>query len=143
MQNAASRFTNGKSAPSPESLMRSRFTAFVMHKIGYLLQTWHPTTRPSDLDLQGSPNWTTLQILDASETGNKGNVHFRAMYREMGRWGYLEENSDFVREENQWLYVSGTPRQGTFKPSRNDRCPCGSGRKYKACCLNRESNVLD
>ena len=24
------------------------------------------------------------------------------------------------------------------KPGRNDRCPCGSGKKYKACCLTRE-----
>jgi uncharacterized protein len=23
------------------------------------------------------------------------------------------------------------------KPGRNDPCPCGSGKKYKACCLNR------
>ena len=25
-----------------------------------------------------------------------------------------------------------------MKPSRNDPCPCGSGRKYKACCLGRD-----
>ena len=24
------------------------------------------------------------------------------------------------------------------KPGRNDRCPCGSGRKYKACCLTKD-----
>lgn len=24
------------------------------------------------------------------------------------------------------------------KPGRNDRCPCGSGKKYKACCLMRD-----
>src|SRR5271165_3584252 len=24
------------------------------------------------------------------------------------------------------------------KPGRNDRCPCGSGKKYKACCLTRD-----
>jgi len=24
------------------------------------------------------------------------------------------------------------------KPGRNDRCPCGSGKKYKACCLPRD-----
>ena len=23
------------------------------------------------------------------------------------------------------------------KPGRNDRCPCGSGKKYKACCLTK------
>jgi hypothetical protein len=25
------------------------------------------------------------------------------------------------------------------KPGRNDPCPCGSGRKYKRCCLGREA----
>ena len=33
------------------------------------------------------------------------------------------------------------------KPGRNDRCPCGSGKKYKACCLTKdesaERDVLD
>ena len=24
------------------------------------------------------------------------------------------------------------------KPGRNDRCPCGSGKKYKQCCLTRD-----
>lgn len=24
------------------------------------------------------------------------------------------------------------------KPRRNDRCPCGSGKKYKACCLTTD-----
>jgi len=25
------------------------------------------------------------------------------------------------------------------KPGRNDRCPCGSGKKYKVCCLTRDT----
>jgi hypothetical protein len=28
-------------------------------------------------------------------------------------------------------------QQGTAKPKRNEPCPCGSGRKYKKCCLHR------
>ena len=24
---------------------------------------------------------------------------------------------------------------------RNDPCPCGSGRKYKRCCLNRQADT--
>ncbi len=24
------------------------------------------------------------------------------------------------------------------KPGRNDRCPCGSGKKYKVCCLTKD-----
>jgi SEC-C motif len=27
------------------------------------------------------------------------------------------------------------------KPGRNDRCPCGSGKKYKACCLTKDDAV--
>ncbi len=26
-------------------------------------------------------------------------------------------------------------------PGRNSPCPCGSGRKYKQCCLGRESEL--
>ena len=26
------------------------------------------------------------------------------------------------------------------KPGRNDRCPCGSGKKYKACCLTKDES---
>ena len=29
-----------------------------------------------------------------------------------------------------------TVRYSTPKPGRNEPCPCGSGRKYKHCCLN-------
>jgi len=28
------------------------------------------------------------------------------------------------------------------KPGRNDPCPCGSGKKYKNCCIDKESNVV-
>ena len=27
------------------------------------------------------------------------------------------------------------------KPGRNDPCPCGSGKKYKACCLTRDTDT--
>lgn len=28
------------------------------------------------------------------------------------------------------------------KPDRNDPCHCGSGRKYKNCCLDKENSTL-
>lgn len=27
------------------------------------------------------------------------------------------------------------------KPGRNDKCPCGSGRKYKQCCLEKDEEA--
>ncbi|MDY6840045.1 MAG: SEC-C metal-binding domain-containing protein [Pseudomonadota bacterium] len=44
------------------------------------------------------------------------------------------ENSEFLRENRNWYYLRGDTREGQLKPGRNDPCPCGSGKKYKACC---------
>lgn len=128
-------FHQGEPAPSPEALMRSRYAAFVLNLPDYLQTTWHHSARPEALTLEDSPNWTSLQILDAHESGDKGKVHFRALYRLGKGWGFLEENSDFIREQGRWYYLRGDTSEGQLKPGRNDPCPCGSGRKYKACCL--------
>ncbi|WP_322002068.1 YchJ family protein [Marinobacter alexandrii] len=125
----------GEAAATPEALMRSRYSAFVVGQADYLLATWHPSTRPVELSLEWSPDWVSLTILDSSEAGEAGQVHFRAVHRVGDGWGYLEEQSQFVREQGRWLYVTGDTSEGQLKPGRNDRCPCGSGRKYKACCL--------
>jgi SEC-C motif-containing protein len=36
--------------PDAESLMRSRYSAFVLERANYLLATWHASTRPAALD---------------------------------------------------------------------------------------------
>lgn len=114
--------------------MRSRYAAFVVKDRDYVLKTWHPSTRPEALTLEDSPQWASLRILDSDEDGDNGRVHFRAMYRSGKGWGYLEEVSDFIKEDGRWLYLSGDTTEGQLKPGRNEPCPCGSGRKFKACC---------
>ncbi|MEE2762741.1 MAG: YchJ family protein [Pseudomonadota bacterium] len=128
------RFHLGEPAPTPEALMRSRYSAFVHGLVDYLQQTWHPNTRSADLSLDDSPAWTSLTILDSGQQGDSGQVQFRAVCRLGTGWGFLEERSAFVREQGRWYYLSGDTREGTLKPGRNDPCPCGSGRKYKVCC---------
>ena len=126
---------NEADAPTPEALMRSRYSAFVLGLADYLLATWHPDTRPATLPLESSPQWVGLQVLSAGEQGERGQVHFRAVYRLPDGFGFLEEESEFLKEGSRWFYASGKTREGRLSPGRNDRCPCGSGRKYKACCL--------
>jgi len=115
--------------------MRSRFSAFVLKLGDYLRASWHPDTRPEELDLDNSPDWASLRILESSQNGENGLVHFQAIYRLNPGWGYLQERSQFVRENGRWYYLNGQPHEGILKPGRNDPCPCGSGRKFKACCL--------
>lgn len=128
-------YHEGKPAPTPEHLMRSRYCAFALKLTDYLQATWHSSTRPQTLDLTGSPRWASLRVLSASESGSEGRVHFRAIYRADRGWGYLEEESTFVREGGHWYYIGGDTTEGMLKPGRNEPCPCGSGKKHKVCCL--------
>lgn len=127
---------------SAAALMRSRYTAFVNRDGAYLLRTWHPETRPPQLDMSGEqPQWTGLQIVacDAGGEGDdRGSVEFIADFVQEGECRQLHEVSRFVREQGVWYYLDGRfPRQRKTAPAagRNDPCPCGSGRKYKKCCL--------
>nr|WP_157755430.1 YchJ family protein [Marinobacter salinus] len=125
----------GEPADSPEVLMRSRYSAFVLGLVDYLVATWHSSTRPETLSLENSPDWTSLRILGSAMSDHSGTVHFQAIYRAGKGWGYLEEHSDFVKVDGRWYYLKGNTSEGLLKPGRNEPCPCGSGKKHKACCL--------
>ena len=114
--------------------MRSRYLAYARGLTDYLLETWHPDTRPGAMAPDAQTHWRALEILDSGEEGNEGQVHFRATWQAGERWGVLEEVSRFVREGGRWLYHSGEVSEQVLKPGRNDACPCGSGRKFKKCC---------
>lgn len=89
--------------------MRSRFSAFALQDEAYLLRTWHSTARPRSVDFEPGLRWVDLEILDKTAGGplhQAGTVEFRARYRVNGRMGELHENSRFVREGGQWLYVA-------------------------------------
>ncbi|GGW55658.1 YchJ family protein [Vreelandella hamiltonii] len=129
-------FHQGQAVPeTPEALMRSRYTAFALNERDYLLATWHATTRPATLPPDPTTQWQSLVIVSAPQPSrDEGHVHFKATFRESGRWHVLEEASRFVWEEQRWWYVDGKPTVIRLKPGRNDACPCGSGRKFKVCC---------
>ncbi|MFE0023127.1 YchJ family protein [Amycolatopsis sp. NPDC059021] len=97
-----------QTAPTAELLMRSRYSAFAVGDAGYLLRTWHPSARPANLDLDPAQRWIRLEILGHTGGGllqAEGTVEFRAHYRHDGQRGVLHENSRFVREGGQWLYL--------------------------------------
>jgi SEC-C motif-containing protein len=104
-------YHGGRRTPSTaEALMRSRYAAYCLGHADYLQRTWHPSTRPSDLDLaQGaSPKWIGLKVLRASNEGtDQATVEFVARYRVGGRAYKLHEVSRFQREGDRWLYVDG------------------------------------
>lgn len=129
-------YLTGDNAPTPEALMRSRYTANALGRADYLRRTWHPSTCPAQLSLADGPQWLALEVRRTVEADATGSafVEFVAHYRQGGRSGALHETSRFVWEGGQWLYLDGDIHPA---PARNAPCPCGSGRKYKRCCASR------
>ncbi len=97
-------------AATAEQLMRSRYSAFALGDVGYLLATWHPRTRPAALDLDLDVRWTGLDVLattGGSPLETEGTVEFRAHHVVGGRAGAQHERSRFVLEHGRWLYLDG------------------------------------
>ena len=88
------RFHAGEPAPTPEALMRSRYSAFVLDLREYLLATWHPSQRPATLDFEAGAKWLGLQVKAFQPTGAAmAEVEFVARFRVGGRAVRLHERS--------------------------------------------------
>jgi SEC-C motif domain protein len=95
-------------APDAETLMRSRYTAFVMEDAAYLLATWHPSHRPPTLEFEPGLKWLGLEVRDHRiADATHAEVEFVARSRIAGRAHRLHERSRFVREDGRWFYVDG------------------------------------
>ncbi len=100
-------------AANAEALMRSRYCAFVLGDEDYLLQTWHPDTRPENLHLaeEPVPKWLGLAIKRHEATGaDQAVVEFVARYKIAGRAFRLHETSRFLRVDGLWFYMDGEVR---------------------------------
>jgi SEC-C motif domain protein len=96
-------------APTAEALMRSRYSAFVLNLPDYLLTTWHPSTRPSSLDLnEPGLKWLGLVVKNfQTQDDTHATVEFIARSKQGGRAQRLHEVSRFVFEDGRWFYLEG------------------------------------
>ena len=86
--------------------MRSRYSAYGLGLLDYLLATWHASSSPGDLELP-PVKWLGLEVRHAQAAGDAGVVEFVARCKEGGRAQRLHETSRFVREDGRWYYIDG------------------------------------
>lgn len=132
--------------------MRSRYTAYVVGAIDWIVTSNHTAT-VDDVDPEeiarwsSSSDWLGLSILETEAGGeddSEGYVTFRARYRMDGTLHEHRERAYFERENGSWRFhtpyspeddvVELSPVQPKAAVGRNDPCTCGSGKKYKRCC---------
>ncbi|KQY89412.1 hypothetical protein ASD35_14795 [Pelomonas sp. Root1444] len=99
----------GLHAATPEALMRSRYSAFVLDLPDYLRATWHASTRPAELaPPEPGLKWLGLAVRrSVLQDADHGTVEFVARSKLGGRAHRLHEVSRFVREGGNWFYVDG------------------------------------
>lgn len=109
-------YLSGERLPeTAEALMRSRFSAYALGKVDYLIATTAQEKR-AELDrgeLQRyckGMSFVSLRILATERGGSEdseGVVTFHASLQTQGRRVLHREVSRFVREDGHWMYVDG------------------------------------
>lgn len=133
------RYHAGQAAPCAEALMRSRYSAYVLGLIDYLLDTTLPVQK-SSLDRESISQWSAqstwlgLEVENAELLGGKPEhafVTFTARWHDAAGEHSHRECSAFVQNQGRWYFIDPTVQ---LKAGRNDACPCGSDLKFKKCC---------
>ena len=101
--------------PTPGAVMRSRYTAYAVGDSDHLFRTWHPATRPADVDPDAGLVWTGLEIVSESGDGTEGVVEFAAHWTSgeggVRQRGAVRERSTFTRRAGRWVYRDGVPTE--------------------------------
>ncbi|WP_153886323.1 YchJ family protein [Aliiglaciecola lipolytica] len=122
-----------------EQLMRSRFSAYATQQYQYILDTYAQSQRDtlSVKELQQSDKETTWLRLQIVNCPDDHTVEFKAYSKFQNQFNLLHEISIFTLENQHWMYKEGEllADTGQVKLNRNDQCLCGSGKKYKKCCI--------
>ncbi|PIS11892.1 MAG: zinc chelation protein SecC [Bdellovibrio sp. CG10_big_fil_rev_8_21_14_0_10_47_8] len=99
--------------PTPEALMRSRYTAYCLKNHDYLVETTDPQIR-SEVNHTANREWaeavefTGLEILASSAEKNKGMVEFRAKFKDAeGQDQEHHELSKFRKQAGVWYFRDG------------------------------------
>jgi SEC-C motif-containing protein len=144
-------FISGKKLPATAvALMRSRYAAYTKGEIDYIVDTHHTTTSSSlnrdEIKAWAmNSDWLGLEIVSSEkglEEDSEGQVEFIAKYQDQkGKVINHHEHSLFEKIDGKWYFKDGKTvgaptivREGP-KIGRNDACACGSGKKFKKCCL--------
>ena len=103
-------------------LMRSRYSAYAMNLIEYIIQTTHPLSTHYQHDIKSwkksignfsnNTKFTGLDIHNFQEKKDYSVVVFTAYISEKGKETTFTESSLFQKVQDRWLYLQGKTKEG-------------------------------
>jgi SEC-C motif-containing protein len=139
--------TQKQKAKTAEQLMRSRYSAYALGHVDWIIESQSPDGR-AFVDRTATEQWSTrakwhkLEVVgvnDGGENDTEGFVDFKAYYTIGGEDITHHEVASFRKEDDTWYFVDGIevkPRpfkRLEKKVGPNEPCTCGSGKKFKKC----------
>lgn len=114
------RLHRGNPAATPEDLMRSRYSAYSVGNVEYIIATTDPNgpmfrtdTELWRRELEDFASFTRFEKLEIRERGpvrdGRGEVLFYARLSRDGADASFCERSSFIERNGRWLYHSGIP----------------------------------
>ncbi|MCX4243374.1 YchJ family protein [Paraliomyxa miuraensis] len=110
---------HGGRPPSPPELVRARYTAFVLGKVRFIIDTTHPSAphwnddrtawRAELVDYCRRVSFSGLQLHEHELDEARGEAHvtFTVAMELDGRDASFRERSRFLEDGNRWRYVDG------------------------------------
>lgn len=131
-----------KHAQTAEQLMRSRYSAFVVGHIDYIVQTTLPAQQllldvPAITAWSAQSQWLGLEVLQhIAKIGKRhAQVEFNARFKDnnnpLASEQAHQELSSFVQCNELWFFLDPTVEM--VHPLKSP-CVCLSGQKFKQCC---------
>jgi SEC-C motif-containing protein len=109
----------GRAATNALALMRSRYSAYALGKVTYIIDTTCKGQPAFEDNLSAwraqietfcrETKFTSLQIHDFSEQQDAAWVSFTAGLKQANQTVSLAERSHFLRRKRKWFYASGAP----------------------------------
>lgn len=141
LADCCSRYHRGALPENAEKLMRSRYSAYVLGLIDYLVGSTLPIQQAA-LDREAISAWSRQSqwlglTVESAESISGQPAHafvtFVAHWREPDGEHSQRERSAFVQVDGRWYFIDPSV---PLKAGRNDPCPCGGGQKFKKCCAS-------
>lgn len=135
---------DGIKAETAKRLMRTRYSAFVLVKPNYIVNTTIPAQQ-NLLDMHAIENWAKetdwagLEIVTHTPKLGKrhAQVEFKAYFKTNENLQAHHELSAFVKVTDKnsnnarWYFLDPTV---SMTVTQKQPCICGSGEKFKRCC---------
>jgi SEC-C motif-containing protein len=116
-KDCCSPYHQGKEAEDALVLMRSRYSAYALNNVDYIIRTTHPRHPSVSQNLNRwkeeilafamNTDFERLEILNFKEQGSQANVVFIAHLKVNDEDATFTERSFFAKEGGRWFYVNG------------------------------------